>query len=251
MKMKTFLSILLIALVNLSFGQSGTVRSGLHRWITPQAPFERVLFGNTTFLKDFEVAIGKMKPGEIQVPTTAMSRYEVLLIVKEGELTFSWEGKPTSIGTGSILFLVPGFNQIENRGTSDVVFYRLQYLSKSGSELTPGKSSGGSFFVDWDKLEMKKTNVGGRRDFFNKATTATARFEMHVTTLNEGLPSHAPHEHDEEEIILLMKGAATMTVAGKEYQMVPGDFVFAASHDFHGIRNSGSGQCEYFAFQWK
>ncbi len=42
-----------------------------------------------------------------------------------------------------------------------------------------------------------------------------------------------------------------MNVAGKDYPMAPGDFVFAASHDFHGIRNSGKGQCEYFAFQWK
>jgi len=74
---------------------------------------------------------------------------------------------------------------------------------------------------------------------------------MHVTTLNEGVPSHAPHEHDEEEIILLMKGNATMTVEGREYPIAPGDFVFAASHDFHGIRNTGKGQCEYFAFQWK
>jgi (S)-ureidoglycine aminohydrolase len=74
---------------------------------------------------------------------------------------------------------------------------------------------------------------------------------MHVTTLNEGLPSHPPHTHPEEEIILLIKGNATMQVENKDFVMSPGDFVFAASGDSHGIRNSGKGQCEYFAFQWK
>jgi quercetin dioxygenase-like cupin family protein len=74
---------------------------------------------------------------------------------------------------------------------------------------------------------------------------------MHVTTLNAGLPSHAPHKHAQEEIILLIRGNATMTVENKEYPMSPGDFVFAASGDFHGIRNTGKEQCEYFAFQWK
>ena len=98
---------------------------------------------------------------------------------------------------------------------------------------------------------MKETDRGGRRDFFNRPTSTCKKFEMHVTTLHEGLPSHAPHTHPEEEIILLLKGNATMEVDNEYYEMAPGDFVFAASGDLHGIRNSGKGQCEYFAFQWK
>jgi (S)-ureidoglycine aminohydrolase len=72
-----------------------------------------------------------------------------------------------------------------------------------------------------------------------------------VTTLNEGLPSHPPHTHPQEEIILLMKGDATMAINNKDYEISTGSLVFLAAGDLHGIRNRGKGQCEYFAFQWK
>jgi (S)-ureidoglycine aminohydrolase len=139
----------------------------------------------------------------------------------------------------------------KNNSKVAVSFYRLKFKPKSPADVARGNSNGGSFLIDWNDLEMKKTEPGGRRDFFNKPTSTCQKYEMHVTTLNEGLPSHAPHTHPEEEIILLIRGNATMMVADKDYPMVPGDFVFAASGDFHGIRNTGKGQCEYFAFQWK
>ena len=251
-KMKATSLIVLLFVLNGSLAQTTTISSGLYTWKASRGPHELLLNGSTTFLEHFEVSIETLKPGEHRFPNKAMSTAEELLIVKEGELTFTWEGKDKSIGPGSIVFLTP--NDIfspKNQGTTDMVFYMLRYTAKSGADIARGKGNGGSFIVDWDELPFKKTDVGGRRDFFNKPTANCSKFEMHVTTLNEGLPSHAPHEHDLEEIILLMKGNATMNVAGKDYPMAPGDFVFAASHDFHGIRNSGKGQCEYFAFQWK
>ena len=248
LKMKAIVFIVLLFVVNGSLAQTTTISSGLYTWKASRGPNEQLVNGNTTLLEHFEVSVETLKPGEHQIQTKEGRVREELLIVKEGKLTIM--GK--SIGSGSIVFLMPnGQTGCENQGSTDVVFYRLMYTAKAGRDNARGKSNGGSFIVDWDELPFKKTDVGGRRDFFNRPTANCSKFEMHVTTLNEGLPSHAPHEHAEEEIILLMKGNATMNVAGKDYPMAPGDFVFAASHDFHGIRNSGTGQCEYFAFQWK
>jgi (S)-ureidoglycine aminohydrolase len=247
MKMKATILIALLFVLNGSFAQTANIASGLYAWKTPSGPFEKVLSGGTTFLELFQVSVETLKPGEHQIPTKEMVYADELLIIKEGKLTI----RNKSIGPGSIVYLMKEKSACENLGSTDVVFYRLRYTARSGADVARAKSSGGSFVVDWDELTFKKTDVGGRRDFFNKPTYTCSKFEMHVTTLNEGLPSHAPHEHDLEEIILLIKGNATMNVAGKDYPMSPGDFVFAASHDFHGIRNSGKGQCEYFAFQWK
>jgi (S)-ureidoglycine aminohydrolase len=251
--MKAIVFIVLLVMVNVSIAQTTTIASGLYTWKSARAPFEQVIKGNTTFLEPFEVSVETLKPGEHQIPAKEKSEAEELLIVKEGKLTINgWTGKDRSIGPGSIVFVMTNQKYIyQNQGTTDVVFYRLRYTAKSSANVAREKGDGGSFIVDWDELPFKKTDVGGRRDFFNRPTANCSKFEMHVTTLNEGLPSHAPHEHDLEEIILLIKGNATMNVAGKDYPMAPGDFVFAASHDFHGIRNSGKGQCEYFAFQWK
>jgi (S)-ureidoglycine aminohydrolase len=251
--MKATALIVMLFVVYGSLAQTTTISSGLYAWKSSHGPYEPLLLGSTTFLEPFAVDIETLKPGERRVLTKEdNSETEELLIVKEGKLTISWAGKDKSIGPGSIVFLMANERKgYENQGSIDLVFYRLRYTAKLGADVARGKSNGGSFIVDWDELPFKKTDVGGRRDFFNKPTATCTKFEMHVTTLNEGLPSHAPHEHDEEEIILLIKGTATMNVAGKDYPMAPGDFVFAASHDFHGIRNSGKGQCEYFAFQWK
>jgi (S)-ureidoglycine aminohydrolase len=245
--MKATALIVMLFVVHGSLAQTTNISSGLYTWKATRGPHEQILSGSTTFLELFGVSVETLKPGEHRMPTKEMVYADELLIVKEGTLTTM--GK--SIGPGSIVFLMQERSGWENLGSTDVVFYRLSYTAKSGPNVARGKSNGGSFVVDWDELPFKKTDVGGRRDFFNKPTATCAKFEMHVTTLNEGLPSHAPHEHDLEEIILLIKGNATMNVAGKDYPMAPGDFVFAASHDFHGIRNSGKGQCEYFAFQWK
>ena len=236
----------LLFVLNSSLAQ--TVSSGLYIWKSPSSPHEQVLKGNTAFLEPFEVFRGKMKPGEERLQTKDASTTEQLLIVKEGTLTVM--GK--SLGPGSVVLMMPDDRKgFKNQGSTDAIFFLLNYNAKSGADVARGKSGGGTVIIKWDDLEFKKTDVGGRRDFFNRPTANCSKHEMHVTTLNEGLPSHAPHEHAEEEIILLLKGNATMNVAGKDYPMSPGDFVFAASHDFHGIRNSGKGQCEYFAFQWK
>jgi len=251
MKMKVFAFLVLLSVANLSFSQSNTIASGIYVWKAPSSQ-EQVLSGSTTFLEPFQVYVEVIKSGQKSIRTSEANATEELLIVKEGHLTVTVAGQTKSVGAGSIVFQMPNENyNPENKGSADLVLYRLRYTAKSGFDLERGKSNGGSFIVDWDVLPFKKTDVGGRRDFFNKPTAACTRFEMHVTTLNAGLPSHAPHEHAEEEVILLLKGNATMTVAGKEYPMAPGDFVFAASRDFHGIRNSGKDQCEYFAFQWK
>jgi (S)-ureidoglycine aminohydrolase len=246
--MKATTLIALLFVLNGSLAQTANIASSLHAWETPGSPHEQVLKGNTTFLEGFEVYVGTMKPGEQRMQTKEATTTEQLLIVKEGKLTVM--GK--SIGPGSVVLMMPDdMKGFKNQGSTNAVFYILRYSAKAGADVARGKSNGGTVILNWDELPFKKTEVGGRRDFFNRPTANCTKHEMHVTTLNEGLPSHAPHEHAEEEIILLLKGNATMNVAGKDYPMSPGDFVFAASHDFHGIRNSGKGQCEYFAFQWK
>lgn len=249
--MKASLIFALLLIGDWCAGQSIIITSGIYSLKAPRTPHEEVLNGTTTFLKPLRVSVETMKPGDQRIPNKNLTSFEELLIVKEGQLTILGENGKT-IGTGSIAFLLPGDRRgLINQGSTDVIFYRLEYNAISGIDEARGKSNGGSFIIDYNDLPFKPSEVGGRRDYFSRPTATTARFEMHVTTLNEGVPSHAPHEHAEEEIILLMKGNATMTIEGKEYPMSPGDFVFAASHDFHGIRNTGKGQCEYFAFQWK
>jgi (S)-ureidoglycine aminohydrolase len=80
---------------------------------------------------------------------------------------------------------------------------------------------------------------------------------MHVTALNAGLKSHDPHTHRAEEIILLLedtsesKSKTEMQIGQNFFKGEAGDVYYVGSNILHGITNTGSDQCRYFAFQFE
>jgi len=74
---------------------------------------------------------------------------------------------------------------------------------------------------------------------------------MHVTTLNPDSNSHAPHTHPAKEIIVMMKGNSEMQIGGKIFKGKEGSVYFMESNVLHGIRNTGTTPCTYFAIQFE
>ena len=77
------------------------------------------------------------------------------------------------------------------------------------------------------------------------------RFEMHVTTLKEGLKSHDPHIHRAAEIIIVIDGNTEMLIGDKLYKGEKGSVYYLPSNVLHGIQNKGVTTCSYFAFQFE
>lgn len=212
----------------------------------------RVMEGSTTALSHFEVHSTTLEPGKAPHPPHVHENMEELIIVKEGTVKITINEVSKIMGPGSIAFAMPGDKHgIENTGSTQATYYILKYQSKLPMNAERGKQHGGSFMIDWNDPEFKKTEKGGRRDFFNRPTSQLEKFEMHTTALNPGFDSHAPHTHKEEEIILLLKGNVEMYIAGNLYKAAPGDILFLSSGVSHALKNTGSEQCEYFAFQWR
>jgi (S)-ureidoglycine aminohydrolase len=92
---------------------------------------------------------------------------------------------------------------------------------------------------------------GGIRRYFDRATAACSRFEMHVTTLKPGIRSHEPHTHRAAEIVLMIRGNTELQIGDGLYQGADGAVYFMASEIPHAIRNTGDTRCSYFAFQWE
>ena len=105
--------------------------------------------------------------------------------------------------------------------------------------------------INWDTVKVGKTDKGTRREFFNRPTSQLIKLEMHTTSLNPGLDSHAPHTHTEEEIVLILKGHVTMQIGNTFTPAEPGDVIFLSSNVLHALQNTGKEACEYFAFQWR
>ena len=108
-----------------------------------------------------------------------------------------------------------------------------------------------SSIFDWNSMTVEKTAVGARRTLFRAPTATLDELECHITTLNPGQTSHAPHRHPEEEILIVREGTVESLVNGKLQRVGPGSVIFQASNQEHAIRNVGDTPATYHVFSWK
>ena len=255
--MKTvFLFILTPFLLNtISFD---AIPSGVYRWTdawqsaTDSGSRTTLIEGSTTALERLTLNAVRLSPGASFEEGASHADMEALIIVKEGLLTTTAGESYQTFGPGSVAVILPEeTHSISNTGDVPVTFYLFRYQARKPSEKARGNEAGGSILLDWNDVEVHANDKGARRQQFDRATTMFSRFEMHVTTLNEGITSHPPHQHREEEFILVLKGDVEEYIDGKTYQATAGDVIFLDAQSMHNIRNAGNGQAEYFAFKWE
>lgn len=210
-----------------------------------------ILSGSTTALVQLDVFAYNLSSGtsHLAAPTPAT---ESLIIVKSGTVTVRHNSKRVKLGAGSVQVVFPGTPiRIENMGDEPASYYVFQYTSRQGVDVARGKKSGGSYVIDWDKLEVRETQRGEHRGYFDRPTASLSRFEMHVTTLNEGLRSHDVHTHREEEFLLIIHSEVEEHIDGAEHRASAGDLIFLDAMVPHTITNVGEGPAQYFAFKWE
>ena len=255
--MKQFLYALALGLCPTSLIHAQAVKSNVYVWsesaVAKKATSEQrlILEGAALDFSHIKIHATTLPPHQAPHPGHKHDDEE-LILVKEGELTVTIEGKTKTLGAGSIAMMMPGdAHGFENKGAVPATYYVMRYTSKEPADTERGKKAGGSFWIDWQDVAFQPHAKGGVRRMFDRATVLTKRFEMHVTTLNEGLWSHPPHTHRAAEILLMMRGNAQESIDGKLQQATVGDLIFLESNVPHAIQNNGSGPCTYFAFQFE
>jgi (S)-ureidoglycine aminohydrolase len=249
----------LITLLALSTGfvKMPPVASGVYAWqkapVTKKAGVEQrtLLEGTTTDFTHMKVHATTLPAHQAPHPAHKHDDEE-LIIIKDGELTVTIEGKTKTLGTGSIALMMPGDEHgFENRSDKPATYYVMRYQSKEPVNATRGQQAGGSFWVDWKDVAFQPHDKGGIRRMFDRATAMTKRFEMHVTTLNQGLWSHAPHTHRAGEILIMVENTAQESINGSLHQSATGDVIFLESNAPHALQNTSKSSCTYFAFQFE
>jgi len=109
----------------------------------------------------------------------------------------------------------------------------------------------GSAVFNWNDVQAKPTEVGSVRSFFKARTATLDELEMHVTTLEPGKSSHAPHRHPNEELIIVKQGTVETLSNGEWKRVGPGSVIFNGSNQLHGLRNVGSDEAIYHVINWK
>ena len=79
---------------------------------------------------------------------------------------------------------------------------------------------------------------GEWRRYFRGETHGTKDMVVLVVTLKSGEAPHPPHQHAEEEFMILADGTGTWTLDGKEIAAKKGDVLYAAPWTTHGLKNT-------------
>jgi len=205
-----------------------------------------ILRGQTRSLEMFEIkAIGLFR-GKGLATYTVEAGVDEMFIIMEGTAELFIKNKPKVLTKGSVAVIPQGEKvRLRNWGRKDLIYYNFRFKTgkKSAKTIVP-------FVSLWDTVTFKPSANGGRRNIINQETSAMKNLEIHLTTLKEGLPSHAAHTHTDEEIILIRKGAVEESISDFTYPAPLGSAVFLTNVDKHGIRNAGKGECEYYAIRW-
>ena len=248
-----------------TYSQDKLIESKIYNWddlvVTkrPQGEARPILEGTTPQFKLCKVHASTLIPNGRMRPEAYRQENEELIIVKEGELTVTIEGKIKKLKAGGLALIMSGdMRETLNTSNANTTYYVFQFNSTEPVDTERGKKAGGSLMLNWDEVEFKAHDKGGRKDFFNRPTSMSKRFEMHTTTLKEGLMSHPAHTHKAGEIIFLINSQgdeknsqAQETINDVWLDAKVGDIIFLNSNVPHGIRNSGKGTCTYFAFQFE
>jgi len=102
----------------------------------------------------------------------------------------------------------------------------------------------------WKDMVATKTAVGEVRSLVRRPTATVDELEMHITTLNPGQTSHAPHQHVNEELIIIREGECETLSDGKWVKVGPGSVIFNASNSLHGLKNIGATPATYHVINW-
>lgn len=92
-----------------------------------------------------------------------------------------------------------------------------------------------------DKKRGRRILLGTTHTGFN--------VEVHETVLGPGEISHPPHQHVNEEIIVIVEGTIESFVNGKTDRAAAGSVSFFASNDLHNFKNIGPGHCRYYVIE--
>ena len=256
--MKTFIFVLFQMFVMTAISQQKSIGSGVYHWNDlpvkkdNQREGRKIDEGTTFEFSYFEMHATKQEKGALPRPPHAQDNIEEVIIIKDGELTCTIGDKKAVLSKGSVLLIPPHEMQtFQNTGNGPVSYYVFMFRSKKPMDLARSKNAGGTLLINADSLTYTEKNDKGTKKYFDRPTAMCENYEMHITTLKKKGPSHAPHQHLDTEIILVIEGEVEMTIDGQIYKGGAGDLFIAESGKMHGVSNAADRTCSYFAFKWR
>lgn len=68
--------------------------------------------------------------------------------------------------------------------------------------------------------------------------------------LYPGQEPHPPHQHPEEEIMIVTEGHGSILVGGKNSEVGPGAVMYSEANHLHGVKNTSSKPFRFYYMKW-
>ena len=85
---------------------------------------------------------------------------------------------------------------------------------------------------------------------YNGPTDMLGAVSTGMAVLEPGGSPHPPHQHPEEEFMIVAAGTGEIEVDGKVTQVGPGAIMYTAGNTMHGIVNTGSTPMTFYWSKW-
>ncbi len=85
---------------------------------------------------------------------------------------------------------------------------------------------------------------------FNGPTDQLSGMCTGMVVLEPGASPHPPHQHPEEELMIVADGTGEIVCDGKTTQVGPGAVMYSAANVMHGIVNTGPVPMTFYWSKW-
>lgn len=102
-----------------------------------------------------------------------------------------------------------------------------------------------------DQAKLEKQPFGDLRTYYDGPTDQLKSMTAGSLLLKAGMSPHPPHEHPEEEIMVITEGSGEISVEGKVTKVGPGSMMYCAANRLHGIVNTGKTPLLFYFYKWK
>ncbi len=97
---------------------------------------------------------------------------------------------------------------------------------------------------------LDRQPFGDMRTFFKGATGQLKSMTVGSVALKAGAAPHPPHQHPEEEILLITEGSGEILLEGKKTAVKSGDLMYCAANRLHGITAAAAAPMTFYYFKW-
>jgi mannose-6-phosphate isomerase-like protein (cupin superfamily) len=105
--------------------------------------------------------------------------------------------------------------------------------------------------LDPAKARLTREPFGDLIVYFEGATDQVRSMTAGSLRLKPGMSPHPPHEHGEEEFMVVTEGAGEIVIENTRFKVGPGSMMYCAAGKSHGIFNTGNAPLLFYYYKWR